>query len=250
MTLSMPRQYRPCPCELCRGVAVLKRQWQRHAERIARGELQRWRGEAGDDPLLQNSPPPPAPPAPEAPPNPCTRFAIQLTELVARNLVSVTGAEAMLKITHDAVQGMLPDECEFNVPSSWHRCKKLALDGVEPKWFARDFCPVCDFLYDDTRPLQTSCPVSGCTGKRFDARGRPARQAFYFCLDDKIKRLFGARLTADMLNHPAKPRDTRSPDMREQADSWDGALLQVCVCVLEWKGTPYLNGMKYLIRYA
>jgi hypothetical protein len=216
---------------------VERRKWHRHAEKIARGVLQRWQGEAEPaEPDRAENNKNEVPAAAEDEPDdfdPSSRFAIQLTELVANNKITVTGAEAVLKVTHDSVDPFLQPGCDFELPTSWYKCRKLAVDGCEPEWFTRDFCPKCDYLFpDSSRCRRSRCPE--CDTERFDRRGKPHRQAYYFSIDDKVKRLFGARYTADLLNHGAVPHDTRSFTQREQADCWDGELLQVvCArCVL------------------
>ena len=177
----MPRdKFRPCPCWEHKNAYVPKSTQMRHLQEIARGVRPRWQGpnssendleieerqlqvldednedeKNSDDSEAHNF-------------KTCINFAYEFIELVATNLISITGAEAILKITHHNYQKHLPQG--IDIPPSWYMCKKFTLDGKEPKYFTRDFCPKCDYLYG-AKSRRTYCPV--CPGKesRYDKQG-------------------------------------------------------------------------------
>ena len=150
-------------------------------------------------------------------------FAFEIVDLVARNQLNIQGAEACLKATSKHYQHLLPDDCQ--IPSTWHRCKKSALDGHEPKYFTRDFCPVCDHLFD-AEANDKVCPFMGCGSARFTRKGKAIRQAFYFDLEDKVRRMYGSVFTATQAAYgTARLAPTDTPQARELTDAWDGAIL-------------------------
>ena len=239
------RQDRPCPCVSHRGVHVPHSTRQRHAGQLARGVLARW---SGDEPVA------PEPVAVEQDPDDAKcqlmmervgrEVAIEITELVALNLVKATGADAVVKIYHRKLGEIVPEDVDL--PQSWYMCRKEALAGKEPVCFSRQFCHECDYLFMDNEPTdalyEPHCP--GCEAKnarrtnrhkknpvdlrftRFDMRGKP-RVAYYFDVDDKVRRLFADKVSAKEAKWgTARAHPGRSMEHRHLDSAWDGSIME------------------------
>ena len=210
------RTPRPCMCHMHKGQHASYKLHLAHAKMIAQGKLSVWvppvpqpvalgdeggEGDEGDE---------------YAAPEVESLFAAEVTELVARNQVTITGAEAMLQSTHRIYQPLLGDA---KIPKTWYLCKKLATEGKEPVFFTRDYCPKCDFLF----PVDENIEVCGrCEVKTRYEGAKPARVAYFFDLADKVTRMFASKYTADQVSYGTKrPRPTGSLENRELVDWWD-----------------------------
>jgi hypothetical protein len=224
----MRKRPRPCPCEDHKNELVSVSAWLRHTQEIARGTRSRWEPSVHMVPVPQ--------PALSALPatdrtSTVVKYSTEVTELVGRGVVNVTGAEAMLKIQHSYYSAHLPEK--INMPKSWYLAKNHAVGDREPVCLKKDYCVQCDHLFSEEL-TDTQCP--DCTDKddkpvphtRFDPQGKPIRRAYFFEMADKIRRLFSHRVTAKALGygHAYRP----SPGLvenRELKDCWDGTILQV-----------------------
>jgi rubrerythrin len=173
-------KFKPCPCNEHKNELAPESTARRHLQEIARGIRQRWAG--NNSPEAQSSAEPEdvvqaahvidqaASDESEEDEVFATQrnFTNEITELVAQNLLCVTGAEAVLKIVHSNYQKHLQEG--HDIPKSWYLCKKIAMDGKEPVYFTRDFCPQCDYLYG-VKSQRTYCPVCPGKEKRFDVKG-------------------------------------------------------------------------------
>ena len=99
------------------------------------------------------------------------------------------------------------------------------MDGSSPKYFTRDFCGVCDYLFD-TDGKEKECPQVRCGSARYTRTGRPVRQAYYFDLEDKVRRLYASKFTAGLAGHnTTRPVPQGGIDARELSDAWDADIL-------------------------
>jgi hypothetical protein len=198
--------------------------WRRHTQEIATGKRKRW--EANDDESAEE----PAH-AEEAQAeddgkfDDARAFAFEVVELVSQGLVNVTGAEAVLKVVHDRFEKHMPAYVP-PIPKSWHRCKGMALDGKEPKFIERHFCPKADHLFP-LDPKVRRCPECLPHIERRYARGtkNPLRVAYYLDLDDKITRTFASYFLAEQFSTSSEVADKRPLESREIAGSWDASNL-------------------------
>ena len=236
----MPRKPKPCPCVEHRNELVPYSSWQRHVQLIAQGKLDRWTIEEGQttseaevDETEEE----------KAGPGVVQRqedadalhgdlsdeedirfaFANDIAELVARNRINVTGAEAMLKATERHYGQVLPET--HSIPGTWHQCKKTAYGNRLPMYFTRDFCPECDQLF----PLDVSahvCPECS-TSTRYRKNKKARRQAYYYPIEDKVKRLFASKYTAKQVGYGTSRSPPEGPmNSREVIDTWDGSILE------------------------
>ena len=233
----MGRGIRPCPCAAHKGALVPYHVWRRHVQKIATGDLVRWeetedfegpaagpaeeykegsvgvevedhdRGPWGGEELTVD---------------PIDAYASEIAELVARNRVTATGAEAMLKATFRHYDHVLPDT--HSLPGTWYQCRSKALAGNKAKYFIRDLCVGCDYLFP-LDPLAQECPSQRC-GKPRCKDGRPQRQAYYYDIADKVRRLYGSKYSA---RHAAYGTSRDPPrggvENRELHDCWDASIL-------------------------
>lgn len=233
LTEAMPAKPAHCFCTVCKGDVVQGKTAKKHAWQMEIGTRQAYipapaaAAPAAEPPAAED----PVPIEELAPENEDSlfqkskNFAFQVAELVAQGLINITGADAVLKLVSRTVQPWLPEEMQL--PRSWYLCRKLALDGKEPKYITRDFCPECDYLYDDNS-TQRVCPDCPKAVHRYDDKGQAVRQAYYFDIDDKVTRMFAAEFTASQLNNGAASdvHDDRPLGQREITGCWDGTLLQ------------------------
>ena len=186
----MTKRARPCPCEEHKNAFTPHTTWKRHTGEIARGKRHRWvpvpegqaeekQEQAGADEDHKAA----ECIEPEEPKEDPTAkvYATELTELVARGVINVTGAEAVLKVQHSNYQEHLQGDVQ--IPKSWYRARKLATEGREIKWFARDFCPKCDKLFPVDKEEATCTRCNEIT--RYDSEGKSIRQAQYMDISDK-----------------------------------------------------------------
>ena len=204
--VAMPKNPRPCPCFEHENALTPFSTWQRHAEQIARGARARWTGEEENLPPVQ--------PVVEVEILSVEeQYALELTELVARGVINVTGAEAVCKITHRRYQDHLPDD--ITMPSSWYKAKNIAMDGRETRVFTRDFCPICDYLFPE-EPRKVYCPTCKKRTRYINKRRKPARQAYYIDIAAKVKSFFTHPLSAkEVLHGTNRPHPEGHIDNRE-----------------------------------
>ena len=226
----MGKRPRPCPCGDHKNELVPASTWSRHTQEIALGKRSRWEPSGSDEIVHKVPVPQPALPATDRT-STVVKYSTEVTELVGRGVVNVTGAEAMLKIQHSYYSTYLP--VEINMPKSWYRAKNHAVSGREPVCLMKDYCVHCDHLFSEEL-TDTQCP--DCTDKddkpvphtRFDPQGKPIRRAYFFEMADKIRRLFSHRVTAKALGYGHAYRPSPGPvENRELKDCWDGTILQV-----------------------
>ena len=130
-------------------------------------------------------------------------LSLEVAEQVARNRVSVTGAEAMLKITHNRLQPHLP--VDVVCPASWYMCRETASKAFKaPGSTMPHYCSECDAAFTKAMPLANRRKLGRWKRKQFcmdcpDApprfcpdSGRPLRVAVHYCIEDKIRRTFAA----------------------------------------------------------
>jgi hypothetical protein len=197
----MPARCGPCPCDECAGACVSGRTLSRHASLLAAGVRARY--DALDDTTLDQ------PQLVEQAPaiSPGVMMSLEVAEQVARNRVSVTGAEAMLKITHNRLQSHLPEDVVC--PASWYKCYKTARSAFKaPSSAMWHFCAECDARFNADPPVAKRRKLMRWKLKQFCRRcpdapprfcpdsGRPLRVAVYYSIEDKIRRTFAAKYIA------------------------------------------------------
>jgi hypothetical protein len=227
------RGMRLCPCINCVAAPVVDlRTWKLHAGALARGEVAR---ATAANPVEQPVELPVAPAVVDEQiesdseiVEDCTDFhyAMEMAELVATGKVNVTGMEEVLKTTSARYQEHLPPG--FAIPASWFKVRKIAVDGREPKFFTRDFCPSCDHLFEEDKD-DVHCPDCKqatrykTMGKNYNA----VRQAYYFDLDDKCTRTLAGKLQAAMVLPPTTPKRSTDPiKERELNCAFDGSIME------------------------
>ena len=181
LTMVYGHKQQPCPCWEHKNELAPRSTYRRHIQEIARGERARWTGDDTQSDETQNDTQtdvtqeeavnlnlPEKEVQSDAVNSTCLNFTHEITELVSQNLLTVTGAEAVLKIVHANYQEHLKEG--YNIPTSWYKCKKLAMDGNEPVYFTRDFCSVCDYLYS-VNSKRTYCPECSNKAPRYDIKG-------------------------------------------------------------------------------
>ena len=222
---------KPCMCNLHKGALVPYWQFKSHLAMILKGKLGLW-APVNPDPVEFDEKVDAAVEGADSDegdkneegdqheaPQVETLFASEVTELVARNQVTVTGAEAMLQSTHRIYQPLLT---EAKIPKTWYHCKKMSTEGKEPLFFTRDYCPKCDFLF----PVDAKMELCGrCEqNTRYDG-DKPARVAYFFDLADKVTRVFASKYTADLMSYGTKrARPTGRVENRELVDWWDSSI--------------------------
>ena len=228
----MGRLPKQCPCNVHKGRFTSYHMYARHVAMIAQGSLARWDPLAAEVPALLDA----DDQAASDPDNQADEgdegdegddanvekmYASEVQELVARNVVSVTGAEAMLQSTHRMYQPLLnPDK--HIIPKTWYRCRKLASEGREPKFFTRDYCPKCDFLF----PIDEKVEECERCEENFRYKdGKPARVAYFFDMADKVTRVFASKYSAQQVAYgTARPRPAANMANRVLQDWWDGGI--------------------------
>ena len=139
----MGKRPRPCPCGDHKNELVPASTWSRHTQEIALGKRSRWEPSSSDEIVHKVPVPQPALPATDRT-STVVKYSTEVTELVGRGVVNVTGAEAMLKIQHSYYSTHLPGD--INMPKSWYRAKNHAVSGREPVCLMKDYCVHCDHL--------------------------------------------------------------------------------------------------------
>lgn len=154
--------------------------------------------------------------------------AQEVCELVAQGSINVTGAQAVLRALSARFNNLLPPGEE--IPSSWYKCMKLGLDGLEPKLLLRDFCPECDYLFpmggDYSDIDYEFCPQ--CAERtRLDTKRKPARQSYYIDLEDQVQRMFSSPYAAGLLRYGQNARRSEyAMEERELHDAYDGRIME------------------------
>jgi hypothetical protein len=227
----MGRKPKQCPCSEHKGEFVAYSTWHRHVQMLAQGSLDRWEATdeahveegSSNDPTVEIK----AQEQVENPIQPAVErgvhesYAYEIAELVARNRVNVTGAEAMLKCTHRHYDSALPND--LSLPSTWYECKRIALEGNEAQHFTRDFCPGCDFLFP-TDVREKRCP--NCEKSTRFKNGKARRQAYYYDISDKIRRIYKSKYLARHASYgTSRPRPEDALENRELVDCWDAGIL-------------------------
>jgi len=228
----MGRKWRLCPCLECEDCPVVDpRTWTKHAGEIARGvrrrlgvlDIQPVVEEAKDVEVVDNIDVEVEDNKDEEEDQTATNYAREIAELVSTGAVGVTAASKILKVTARSYEALLPEE--VTIPGSWHQAKKLACKGKEPVYFTRDYCPLCDHPFQVDKH-DTHCPRCELD-TRYDLRGKAPRQAYYYCMDDKCRRLLLDAYSSARANpplHAEPPRDTLAT--RELSGPFDGSILQ------------------------
>lgn len=236
---------RLCPCVPCEAAPVVDlRTWRRHTSEIAQGVRER---ACGVQPAAPRAPPPPAgevdgndgsgndadeqiEAASEevdadavAEDDSELQYSVEMAELVGRGVVNATGMESVLKATHARYQHHLEEG--VRIPPTWYMAKKHACEDKEPVWFTRDFCKICDHLFEEDKS-DKECPRCN-KDTRYDARGKSCRQAYYFSLDDKMRRLFESKFMAERVLPPAESaRDCTPMRSRELTGAFSGSIME------------------------
>lgn len=177
------RKRKPCWCVQCEGAFKSHDVARRHQHRPRYKPL-------GHNPELENA----EEAADDTLPAPLQQYCVEVVGEVASGRLCATGADNMIKITNRCYSSELSGEVEF--PSSWHTTQKIATAGREPESFTRDFCAGCGWLFPDD-VLTSTC--EGCGEDRFDLRGKPNRQAFYFDVKWRVQSLFSTLSMAKRL---------------------------------------------------
>ena len=225
----MGRQPRPCPCAEHKNELTMYNTWLRHTQDIARGKRRRWDPNetsevaAGDGDVVLDE----VVDEPAVDPT-LVHYSTEVLELVARGVVGVTGAEAMLQIQHANYQEHLPEG--VGMPKTWYKAKKHGMKGREVLCVPRDFCTRCDSLFPVDKKV-IDCPAAACEGiprTRFDLKNKPLRRAYYFDIADKIERMYSHPVTADAMAYGSKYEPAEGGmQSRELRDSWDASILRV-----------------------
>jgi hypothetical protein len=228
----MGKRWMPCPCAAHKNELAPYSTWHRHAQEIARGQRRRWdpretsddvAGDDGgvvvDEVVVE----------PAVDPT-LVHYSTEVMELVARGVVGVTGAEAMLQIQHANYHQHLPDGVDM--PKTWYKAKKSGMKGRESLCIPRDFCTLCDSLFPkDAKVVNCPNPKTTCKttpNTRFDLTGKPLRRAYYFEIADKLKRLYSLPATAEALAYGFEHEPAEGGmQSRELRDCWDASILQV-----------------------
>ena len=239
----MPRSYM-CPCNECKDWAVDRSTYRRHASELAAGTRQRfvrWENEElkdetqkdvvslkkkdSVDSVVDSD-------IEHSEENEDVRkaridaslMAMEIVEEVSRGRLTITGADSVLRIFRQRMEAAYGTEAGKQYPSSWYKCRKLAVDGREPIYSRVYFCGKCDTRFHKSAGKNTSCSKVcfivphlmifvlnkllqykqvGCSGKKNANKesGAEASLAIYFSLDDKIRRLFSTPLAAKYLNY-------------------------------------------------
>ena len=223
----MVRKISLCPCVECEhNPFVTKAMWRTHAAEIGRGT--RARGVCLPTNELFPSGPAQAPAEEEEMEQDTTaeHYSAELTELVADGKVGVTGAECILKATHKNYTRHLAKG--VTVPPSWFIAKNLATKGKTAQWFTRDFCPKCDHLFQ-TDKKDVHCPRcdKDTRYRPHKKKRKPARQAYYFSMEDKCKRLFAQKILAAATLPATDDAKPRTPiHNRDLNGPFDGSILE------------------------
>jgi hypothetical protein len=230
----MAKRPRSCPCVEHKNKLAPFSTWKRHTQDITRGTRRRWdprensddaagadtADEDGDGVLGEIVDEPAVNPT-------LVHYSTEVLELVARGVVGVTGAEAMLQIQHANYQPHLPEGVDM--PKTWYKAKKAGMKGRELLCIPRDFCTGCDSLFPVDKKV-VNCPdvCKGNPKTRFDPKGTPLRRAYYFDIAEKIERLYSHRATAEAMAYGFEYEPAEGPmQSRELTDSWDCSILQV-----------------------
>ena len=207
--------------------------WFRHQRLLQTGRLVRWEGDDSDSGMSGEGDDPEEAPD-SAVITPHKQFSIEVVELVSRGVLSVTGAEAMLKATTHTYDSHLPDD--ITIPPSWYMARKWGVGEHMPIHIKRHFCPECDYLFPE-RPACEFC--ERCKkNTRYQVNGKPCRVAIYFPLADKITRMFALPAMARALLEGTRRQPLAGPvAAREMRDVWDGTLMNDLIRKID-KGDP------------
>ena len=85
---------RPCPCDLHNNALVSKSVWHRHVTEMTVGTRARWEPDSHETVVLAE------PDDLHAVDTLEEKHSVEVVELVARGVINVTGAQAILKVTH------------------------------------------------------------------------------------------------------------------------------------------------------
>jgi rubrerythrin len=228
-TVHAARGQRMCPCVNCIASPIVdSRTWADHAGQIARGERARATDAQPCAVAAQVQPALDDQIESDSEEEDCTGifYAMEMAELVATGKVNVTGMQDVLKATSARYQPHLPEG--VNIPKSWYKARKIAVDGREPKFFTLDFCPECDHLFEEDAD-DDHCPDCD-KDSRYTQKGnkqKAVRQAYYFDLDDKCTRLLAAKLQAGMVLPPTTtPVSQDKLNERELNCAFDGSIME------------------------
>lgn len=158
------------------------------------------------------------------------KHCTEVVELVSRGVVTVTGAQAMIKVTYANYNEYLPED--MDLPPSWFMAKKLGVAERDIKYFTRDFCVDCDYAFPVDKTVHKCPECKDTPSTRFGPNGKALRQAYYFDIDAKLKTIFSHIVTARAMEYGNEYKQERGPMAnRVLRDVWDGSILQVGVVV-------------------
>lgn len=220
----MPRKKRLCPCEECSELPPRDlRTWEKHVTQIANGTRRRaLPAQFGEEPPESTKGLWPGRKlvAPEdgAEEESDVEMSMEemsssasVLELVARGVLNVTGAEAILKTLSSTYNAKLPHNIQ--IPRSWHICRKNGVRSlsVQPLLFTRHFCPECDYLFEEDR-RKVRCP-SCRKDTRYREGGKPARVSYYRDLGNLVAMEFSSAYNGEMLRYGQRRAAAQDPSV-------------------------------------
>lgn len=125
-------------------------------------------------------------------------------------------------------QNKLKDCDQNDLPGTFYqlkdRARAVAGVGAGCKTFYRHFCDDCGEIFPEDFSV-VLCVASGCTGARFNSRGRPRRKALYYDIRDKFTRLLENGFMSEFLLSPLPPVHQGNASKRDLQDVFDGDII-------------------------
>jgi hypothetical protein len=229
---------RACPCIECKHAVINARRFYYHSDQLARGSRQYADGLEDDDQEshsdvsladdLQGASEEEEEEEEKRVPEILDGFCMDLVDLVARNQVSVTGMDNVLKVLDKHIRRHLDPEIVDLLPHSMYtlRCQAEEIAGAAAgcKTFYRHFCNDCGEIFPKN-PTASACSTPSCHGTRYTNQGNPRVKALYYDMRDKLTRLAVNGFLRGFLATPAPPAHDGEAARRDLHDVFDGDII-------------------------
>jgi hypothetical protein len=155
-------------------------------------------------------------------------FCMDLVDLIARNQVTVTGMDNVLKVLDKHIKLHLDPEIQDILPHSMYalRCKAEEIAGAAAgcRTFYRHFCYDCGEIFP-LDPTVCACSTEDCAGTRYTNAGNPRSKALYYDIREKLTKLARSGFLRSFLMTPIPPAHETDATSHDLGDVYDGNII-------------------------
>ena len=155
-------------------------------------------------------------------------FCMDLVDLIARNQVSVTGMDNILKVLDKHIKMHLDPEIRDLLPHSMYalRCQAEEIAGAAAgcRTFYRHFCYDCGEIFP-VDPTICACSTEDCAGTRYTKAGNPRSKALYYDIREKLTKLARNGFLRNFLMTPIPPAHETDATSHDLNDVFDGNII-------------------------